>query len=166
MPHHFEIKPSVSGVRTADLHRLALDATEEGADADSLAPDIAAIFSHGGVELGTETLSFDLGPAQVQGTGRITALSPNTWHGEAHLAATGLDDLSALARTNPDLQQALPVLIMLRGLAKPDGKTLVWDIVSDGPTVTVNGLDLSQIGSGDKPKGKPPGAKPGQKPSR
>ena len=50
---------------------------------------------------------------------------------------------------------------MLRGLAKPDGKRLVWDIVSDGPTVTVNGLDLSQLGRSDKPKGKP-----GQKPSR
>ena len=54
---------------------------------------------------------------------------------------------------------------MLRGLAKPDGKQLVWDIVSDGPSVTVNGLDLSQLGGGDKPKGKPP-AKPGQKPRR
>ncbi len=166
MPHHVEIKPSLSGVLTADLHKLALDATEESADADSLAPDIAAIFSHGGVELGIETLSFDLGPAQVQGTGHITVLAPDAWHGVAHLVATGLDDLSTQARTNPDLQQALPVLILLRGLAKPDGKKLVWDIVSDGPTVTVNGLDLSQIGSGDKPKGKPPGAKPGQKPSR
>ncbi len=86
---------------------------------------------------------------------------PTSWHGEAHLVATGFDELSTQARTNPDLQQALPALIMLRGLAKPDGKRLVWDIVSDGPTVTVNGLDLSQLGRGDKPKGKP-----GQKPSR
>ena len=45
MPHHVEIKPSLSGVLTADLHKLALDATEESADADSLAPAIAAIFS-------------------------------------------------------------------------------------------------------------------------
>ena len=43
---------------------------------------------------------------------------------------------------------------MLRGLAKPDGKSLVWDIASDGPSVTVNGIDLSQLG-GDKPKPKP-----------
>ena len=60
--------------------------------------------------------------------------SPESWHGEAHLVATGFDELTAQARTNPDLQQALPVLIMLRGLAKPDGERLVWDIVSDGPT--------------------------------
>jgi hypothetical protein len=162
LPHHIEIKPSVSGVQTADLHKLALDATEEGADADSLQPDIQALFAHGGIDLGIETLTFDLGPTKVEGTGHVTVLSPDTWHGEAHLTAAGLDDLTAQARTNPDLQQALPVLIMLRGMAKPDGKKLVWDIVSDGPSVTVNGLDLSQLG-GDKSA---PGAKPGQKPKR
>ena len=164
LPHHVEIKPSLSGVLTADLHKLALDATEEGADSDSLGPDIAAIFSHGGVNLGLETLSFDLGPAKVDGTGHVTALSPDTWHGEAHLIATGFDDLVTQARSNPDLQQALPVLIMLRGMAKPDGKRLVWDVVSDGPTVTVNGLDLSKLGGADKPKASR--QKPGQKPSR
>ena len=164
-----EFKPSVSGVLTADLHKLARDATEEGADSDSLAPDIAAIFSHGGIRLGVETLAFDLGPAKVEGTGHVTVLSPESWHGEAHLTATGLDELAAQARTNPELQQALPVLIMLRGLGKPDGAGLVWDIVSDGPTVTVNGLDLSQLGSADQAEAATAGreagsaaAKPGQ----
>ena len=57
---------------------------------------------------------------------------------------------------------SLPVLIVLRGLAKPDGGRLVWDIVSDGPSVIVNGLDLSQLTGGGKPKAKPPGAQPGQ----
>jgi hypothetical protein len=166
LPHHVEIKPSLSGVLTADLHKLALAATEEGADSDSLEPDIALIFSHGGIDLGVETLSFDLGPAKLEGTGHVKVLSPDTWHGEAHLVATGLDELTTQARSNPDLQQALPVLIMLRGMAKPDGKKLVWDIVSDGPTVTVNGLDLSQMSGGGKPPGKLPPGKPGQKPSR
>ena len=49
---------------------------------------------------------------------------------------------------------------MLRGLGKPDGDRLVWDIASDGPKVTVNGLDLSQLGGAGQPKGKP-----GQPPS-
>ena len=149
LPHHIDIRPSLSGVLTSDLHKLALDATEEGADVDSLEPDIAAIFAHGGIKLALEALAFDIGPAKVEGTGQITALSPDAWHGEAHVEATGLDDLTGLARGNPDLQQALPVLILLRGLGKPDGKQLVWDIVSDGPSVTVNGLDLSQLGGGD-----------------
>jgi hypothetical protein len=163
LPHHAEIRPSLSGILTADLHKLALDTTEEGADSNSLAPDIDAIFSHGGVNLGLETLSFDLGPAKVEGTGHATLASRGSWHGEAHLVATGFDELTTQARSNPDLQQALPVLIMLRGLSKPDGERLVWDIVSDGPTLTVNGLDLSQFA---KPKGKPSMTKPGQPPSR
>jgi hypothetical protein len=165
LPHHAEIRPSLSGILAADLHKLALDATEEGADSTSLAPDIDAIFSHGDINLGLETLSFDLGPAKVEGTGHATVASPGSWHGEAHLVATGFDELTTQARSNPDLQQALPVLVMLRGLAKPDGERLVWDIVSDGPTLTVNGLDLSQLGTTDKSKGKPP-RKPGQQPSR
>jgi len=163
LPHHFELKPSVSGVLVSDLRKLALDATQEGADTDSLMPDIAAIFSHGGVNVGLETLAFDLGPAKVQGTGKLTVLAPDSWHGEAHVVASGLDDLTNQARGNPDLQQALPALIMLRGLGKPEanGKRLVWDIVSDGPSVTVNGLDLSQLGgSGGKPAAKPPGQAP------
>jgi hypothetical protein len=166
LPHHAEIRPSLSGILAADLHKLALDATEEGADSTSLAPDIDAIFSHGGVNLGLETLSFDLGPAKVEGTGHATVTSPGSWHGEAHLVATGFDELATQARTNPDLQRALPALIMLRGLARPDGERLVWDLASDGPTLTVNGLDLSQMGNADKPKGKPPMTKPGQPPSR
>lgn len=162
LPHHIAVRPSLSGVQTADLLKLATDATEDNAD-DRLSPDMAALFSHGGAVLGVDALSFDLGPAKVEGVGHITMLSATTWHGEAHLTATGLDALIAQARTNPDLQQVLPILIMLRGLAKPDGDHLVWDVVSDGPSMTVNGLDLSQLGGGDdKPKKKPPGGQPGQ----
>jgi hypothetical protein len=153
LPRHLEVKPSLSGVQTSDLAQLALDATDEGAAHDRVATDIAAMLSHGGAELGVETLSFDLGPAKVEGAGHIVMLSPVMWRGEAHLSATGLDDLATQARSNPDLQQALPVLIMLRGLAKPDGDRLVWDIVSNGPSVTVNGIDVSKLG-GDKSKKK------------
>ena len=161
LPHHLELRPSVSGVRTADLSKLALDATEEGPGNDTLAPDIAAIFAQGGVNLAVETLSFDLGPAKVEGVGKVVVLSPDSWHGEARLAATGLDELTAQARKDPELQQALPVLMMLRGLAKPDGSRLVWDIASDGTAVTVNGIDLSGL-AGDKPKAKQPNAPQGQ----
>jgi hypothetical protein len=97
-----------------------------------------------------------LGPAKIEGVGHLVALSPNSWRGNARVIASGLDELTDRARTTPELQQALPVLVMLRGLARPDGKRLVWEIASDGGSVTVNGMDLSQLG-GDKPKAKPPG---------
>ena len=44
--------------------------------------DIEALFTHGGINLGIETLAFDLGPAKVEGTGKVTMLAPETWHGE------------------------------------------------------------------------------------
>ena len=100
LPQHVEIKPSLSGVLTADLHKLALDATEEDADSDSLAPDIAAIFSHGGVNLGVETLSFDLGPAKVEGTGqRHGTVARHVARRRRTVTATGLDDLTTQARS-------------------------------------------------------------------
>jgi hypothetical protein len=161
LPHHIELRPSISGIRTADLTKLGLDATDETGGDDRLAADVAAIFAQGGVNLGVETLSFDLGPAKIAGVGKLVALSPESWRGDARLTATGLDELTAQARTDPDLQQALPVLIMLRGLAKPDGDRLVWDIASEGSAVTVNGIDLSQLGA-EKPKAKPPRKPQGQ----
>jgi hypothetical protein len=165
LPHHVELRPSISGIRTKDLSKLALDATEEGAGDDTLAPDIAAIFAHGGVNFSVETLAFDLGPAKVEGIGTLLVLSPDSWRGEARLTATGLDELTAQARTDPDLKQALPVLMMLRGLAKPDGSRLGWDVVSEGTAVTVNGIDLSAL-TADKPKAKPPNAPPQGQPRR
>jgi hypothetical protein len=159
LPRHFEIKPILSGMQGADLTKLAIDATEEGANNDTLAADIAALLSHGGADLGIETLSFDLGPAKVEGSGHIVIQSPVSWRGEAHLTATGLDELTAQSRDDPLLQKALPALILLRGLAKPDGDRLVWDIVSDGLAVSVNGVDLSQLGgdkSGEKKSPQPP----------
>jgi hypothetical protein len=165
LPRHVEIKPSLSGVLTTDLYELMLDATAENGGHNQLAPDIDAIFSHGGVDLGVEALGFDLGPAKIAGIGHVAVLSPGTWHGEAHIVATGFDELSARAQADPDLHRVLPVLIMLRGLAKPDGDHLVWDVVSDGPSLTVNGLELSELW-GSKPRAKPPPRAPGQAPNR
>jgi hypothetical protein len=163
LPRHFEIKPSLSGVKTADLHKLARDAADDKSGKGVLEADVVALLSHGGAKANLEVLSFDLGPAKVEGTGHFSATSLSQWHGEAHVTATGLDDLMKQARDDPDLAQALPGMIMLRGMAKPNGNQLVWDIVSDGPNLTVNGMDLSALTGGDKPKAKPQDTKPGQK---
>ena len=65
LPRHFEIKPSLSGVRTADLQKLAMDATEDDGR-DTFIPDLTTILSHGGVRLNLETLSFDSGRQKWQ----------------------------------------------------------------------------------------------------
>jgi hypothetical protein len=163
LPKHFEIKPTLSGVPTAVLRKLAMDASDDDPAKQLLGPDLQAIFANGGAVIGLETLSFDLGPATLKGTGDVTVTSPSTWRGQAHVVATGFDELTTAAKGNPDLQQALPVLVMMRGLAKPDGDKLVWDIASDGPTLTVNGMDMSALaggGGGGKEKPHQPGARP------
>jgi hypothetical protein len=152
LPHHVALRPSLSGVQTADITKLALDAT--AADADTqLQPDIDAIFAHGGVDVGLETLAFDIGPAKLEGVGHLVALSEKSWRGEARLSATGFDQLTEQAKSTPELQQALPFLVMLRGLARPDGERLVWNVVSEAGSLVVNGMDLSQLGGG-KPRPK------------
>lgn len=158
LPRHFEIKPTLSGVPTEVLRRLAIDASGDDGAQRLVGADIAAIFANGGADLGMEVLSFDLGPAKVEGTGRLTMVAPMDWQGRAHLSATGFDELTKQARENPDLQMALPVLVMMRGLAKPDGDKLVWDVVSNGPNLTVNGIDMSALTGGDPKPGHP--AKP------
>ncbi len=158
LPRHFEIKPTLSGVPADVLRKLAIDASEDDEAKYPVGPDIAAIFANGGADIGLEVLSFDLGPVKVEGTGQFTMVSPDDWHGRAHLSATGFDDLTKQARENADLQMALPVLVMMRGLAKPDGEKLVWDVVSDGPKLTVNGIDMSALTGGSPNPGRP--AKP------
>jgi hypothetical protein len=153
LPHHFAFRPSLSGLRTTDVSALALDATAETPDDKQLAIDAAAIFAHGGIDVGIETLAFDIGPAKVTGVGHLLMQATDAWHGEARVAATGLDALTEKVRSEPELQQALPFLMMLRGLARPDGDKLVWNIASDNGSLTVNGVDLSQLGGGKtKPK--------------
>ncbi len=162
LPKHFEIKPSLSGIRTADIEKLAADATDGKPDESQLAPELTAMLANG-ASLGVDSMAFDLGPAKFNGTGRATMQSADNWHAESRVTATGLDDLVAAAQKNPDLAQAVPFLIMARGMAKPEGDHLVWQIVSDGNKITVNGVDLSALGGGGNAgAGKPPPKKRGQ----
>jgi hypothetical protein len=149
LPQHVALRPSVSGITTTDLRAIALDATGDKKD-DKIAQDMAAIYAHGGVDVGLDKLAFDLGPAKLAGTGHVTAKAPNVWSGEAHVTCQGLDELIDQVRDKPELQQALPILIMLRGLARTDGDHLVWDVEAHDGTFIVNGTDLSQL-LGKKP---------------
>lgn len=153
MPKHLVLHPAVRGIPMQPLLQLALDATQPGADEARLQAEAEALLAHGAT-IALETLGFDLGPANVRGTGQIVVKGLDDYRGEAHLTATGVDALIDKARSDPLLQQAMPVLIMLRGLAKPEGDHLVWNIVALGDAVTVNGIPLS--GQPSSPPGHPP----------
>jgi Uncharacterized protein conserved in bacteria (DUF2125) len=153
VPHHVVLRPSLGGVPADAVMKLALEATEPDANQDQVAAEAEALLMANGVTLGLEKVDFDLGPADVQGTGHITVVGPMQYRGEAHVTATGLDALIDRAHGDPTLQQAIPVLIMLRGFAKPEGDHVVWNVVANGGTVTVNGIELV------KPHGPEPGDK-------
>jgi hypothetical protein len=142
VPHHIELHPSVAGVSLADLTALALEATDQDVDKARLQADAATLLSHGGVTIGLDALNLDVGPAELHGRGKVLVTAPDRYQAEAHVTATGLDDLMKQAHGNPQLEQALPFLAIARGFAQPEGDHLVWDIVAGDGGVTVNGIPL------------------------
>ena len=72
-------------------------------------------------------------------------LGPDHYTAVAHVTATGLDTLIRRANTTPELQQAAPVLIFLKGIGLQDGDRVVWDVSYAGKTLLVNGTDMSQM---------------------
>jgi hypothetical protein len=144
-PKHVQLGVSLAGVSAEALNNLALAALTPGANPTTLSPQIDALFADpgktGGPRVGIDTLSFDLGPAQIEGHGSVVAISQSDLRGTARIAVTGFDALSDRIREDPQLQQALPFLILARGMARSEGNTLIWDIVFTPNGLTVNGVD-------------------------
>lgn len=144
VPHHVELRPVLAGIPADAVMKLALEATEPNANPLLAKAEALALLTTPGVTLGLDRLGFDIGPAEVQGTGHLRVTGPMQYQGEAHLTATGLDALIDRARDDPTQQQAIPVLIMLRGFARQEGDHLVWNVVAKDGAVSVNGIALMQ----------------------
>ncbi len=159
-PKHVKLGLSLAGVSAAALNDLALAALAPGADSTTVAPQIDALFADpgatGGPRVGIDTLGFDLGPAQVDGHGSVVAVSPTDVRGTARVAVTGFDALVTQMQGDPSLQQALPFLILARGMSRSEGSTLIWDIVFTPTGLTVNGVDpRTLLGGKRKPRPQP-----------
>jgi hypothetical protein len=87
----------------------------------------------------------DSGPATLTGSGALAITDPATYSGQAQLRATGFDALMQKVSATPELQQAGPVLIFLKGIGKQDGDALVWNVVYQDQKLLVNGTDLSSM---------------------
>jgi hypothetical protein len=146
VPTHVALRPTVAGVRLADLTNLILEATEPGADPNRLQADAEALLARRGVAVGLDSLNVNLGPATLSGHGLATTIAHDDYRADAHFTATGFDALMAEAARNPSLQRSLPVLAVMRGFARPQGDRLVWDVVARNDVLTVNGIPLSSRG--------------------
>jgi hypothetical protein len=146
VPHHFTIKPSISGVNLADLDGIIIAATASPRpDQPDIDAHLAALYQHGGYAVGLDDVDFDVGPAHVTGSAKLIAHAPDDMVGQAELKASGFDALMANAQSTPALAQALPFLAIMRSLAEPKGQNLRWSVHMEKGVVTVNGRDLSAL---------------------
>jgi hypothetical protein len=148
IPTHFAIRPTLSNVSVADLTKMAMDATAPGAPPRPSPADEEALFKHGGINFGFDTLELNIAGTKFAGTGKFVLAGPQDVTGQAELTATGLDAFIAKAQTNPTLAQGVPVAIFLKGIAHTSGDQAVWQISVADKKVLVNGVDLSAITGG------------------
>ncbi len=146
LPRHLSLKPRVSGVPTADVANLLNHAIDsDGTDDDALTQEAMGLMAKGPLTIGIDDLSLDMGPGQLSGSGTVALSSPVDYVAQAALRLKGFDALMKDAQTRPELAQAAPVMIFLKGIGKPDGDSIVWNISFQDKKLLVNGTDLSQM---------------------
>jgi hypothetical protein len=145
LPRHIALTPRLSGLPATDVIALLLRAIDSNGDDPDLEVQAKALLGKGPVAYGLDELALDVGAATLTGSGEMQGTGSNGYTGHAHLAATGLDALIRSANTTPELKQAAPALIFLKGIGQQDGKSVVWDIAYQDGKVLVNGTDMSQM---------------------
>jgi hypothetical protein len=144
MPHRVTIRPAVSGVRSEALIQWLREATAEGTDTAALQARAMALLSDPQAQVGIESLAIETRPLTVQGSARVLPLPGNTLGYSGHLTARGLDAMMATLQGNPQAMQIIPMIFLAKGMAKPQGDSLVWDINYANGAVTVNNVPLVQ----------------------
>jgi len=155
VPRRIVWHPTLSGVGVAELTGLALAATATPPDEQARDAALAALFSGPGITLGVDPLTIELAAARLDASASVLVHGPDRYAGRAKLVLTGFDALMAQARDDPNLRDAAPILILARGLARPEGDHLVWDVVADESGATVNGVDISSLTGGQAPSDAP-----------
>lgn len=164
LPSHLLLKPRLSGIDAAALRR-SLDAAVDNPQASGAMGLVMAVLDAHPPTIAIDDVAIDTGPAHITGHGQLTVQGPGAAKGTATVRATGLDEAMKQLSADPQGKQALAGLIFLKGLGKPDGDAMVWDIVYDGQKLLVNGNDISAMAPGGSPgSGAPPGAAPAPAP--
>ncbi len=147
VPTHFAIHPTLSNVNVKALTKMGLDATAPApvGKAKAPAPDMAALFGKGGIIYGFDGMVLDVAGAHLTGTGKFTSTSAKSVTGQAEFSARGLDALVSKAQSDPMLQQAVPVIIFMKGIARTTGDQSVWQVSVNNAKILVNGVDLSAL---------------------
>ncbi len=146
LPKKIVLKPRVSGVPVQGVVDLANHAIDtDSKDMPMLQGEAMALLAAGPLNVSLETLSFDLGPASLDGNLSFDIASPTDITGDGDITITGLDTLIKRANTTPALKQIAPVLIFLKGIGKQDGDETSFAIAYEDGSLKVNDTDLSSM---------------------
>ncbi|MCW3476971.1 DUF2125 domain-containing protein [Limobrevibacterium gyesilva] len=146
LPRHIALAPRVSGISKEDLVRFLLKAIDDaGQGTMDAEAEALALLADGPLTLGLDGLAIDLGTTKVTGAGELEVTSPAEITGAAELRASGLDTLIERASKMQETKTAVPVLLLLKGIGRQDGKEVVWKIAYEDNKVTVNGTDMSAL---------------------
>lgn len=151
MPRRIVIRPTLSGVRTGALLQWLRDAAADGGNLVALQARAAALLDEPGSRAGIENLLVEAGPLRLDGWARLRPRPDGPPGFDVHLAATGLDAMIGTLQQDPRGMQVLPMVFIAKGMAKPQGDSLVWDIAFNGGAVMVNGIPLGQAQPGLRP---------------
>ena len=146
LPRHIAFKPRISGVPSQDLANLISHAIDsDGTNDDELAQEATALLGKGPLSIGVDDLALAMGPATLTGSGAVQVSSPADYVAQASLRLIGFEALMADANNRPELAQAAPVMIFLKGIGKQEGDAVVWNISYQDNKLLVNGTDLSAM---------------------
>lgn len=153
-PQNFTIDFNIADFNLAAPAKLAIDNFDMSKE-PPLPPAIEqqllqALLPKGAVTIG-------LGPSEIiasifdlKAEGSMTAGPTAIPSGSATVRIKGLDEVMAALQAAPPemgMQQMAPMVIVAKGMAKPDGDYLSWKIESTpAGSVTVNGVDLMKMG--------------------
>lgn len=153
VPTRISLRPFVSGVGVAELTRIM---QSTGDKKDPAPADVAALFSHGGIVTGLDSLDIEVGGATLTGQGKMTFTTPEKFSGAGQFTADNFDALMEKVSDIPMAAQAVPVLALVKGMGRIVDNKLVWNVSYDQGKLLVNNVDVMRMMGG--------GAKPGKKP--
>jgi hypothetical protein len=145
IPQRVDLKPAISGVSIPKLLHLLRNATAPNPpDPAALQTEALALLADPNARVGIDAITIETAPLRVEGSVRLQRLSDGTAGGTMHLVATGLDAFLAKTQGNPRVQQILPMIFLAKGMARPQGDSLVWEIALANDGLTINGVPFGQ----------------------
>jgi hypothetical protein len=145
LPRHIAFTPRLSGLAADRVLALLRKVVASDGNDPALAGEAQALMWEGPLAIGLDELAADFGPAVLSASGEVRIAGPDQVTGQARIRMTGLEALIHDMQALPMLQQALPVLIFLKGIGAPEAGATVWNVAYADGRVTVNGTDLSQM---------------------